>query len=236
MQADTGKQRGDRADGTIGIGDPVLDVAGEKVGEVSRIIVDARTDTISGLVVKADGWFGKERIIPRDLLDPSADGLRSEIPADDFEDLSPYDASAFHSPDPDYSGPPGFDRESLGQANLTLDTAVAMGSLAGIGTSAKPMGFPGGETRAPEDQVAAAQRQLPVVERGADILDARGRKVGEVDEIAFDGSGHASSLTAKQGFIFAKRFDIPAEWIEDISDQGVILNVAEDRLQAVVGG
>lgn len=225
-----------RGEESFRLGDAVFDSAGEKLGDVTRVIVDADAEIISGLVVKPSGMFEKERIVPRDMLEAAAGGFHSKISAADFEDLSPFDSGAFRAPDPGYTGPPGFDRESLRRSNLALDAAVAIGPLAGIGSSVKPFGYPSSEISAPAASLAATGQQLPMVERGAGIIDVAGRKVGDVEEIAFDGDGRPSSIVVRQGFLFAKQFEIPPEWIERISDKGVILNVAEDRLQAVVGG
>lgn len=219
----------------IRIGDDVLDSSGEKLGEISRVIVDARTNTIGGLVVKGTGLFASERIVPRDSFQITGSPLRIDLAAADFEQLEGFDPDAFDRPDPDYSGTPGFDREAAQQANLSLDSAVAMGSLGGIGTSVKPLGYPGGED-GPGRREPAADTQLPVVGRGTDILDVSGEKVGEVDEMAFGPGGEPVSLTVKQGFIFARHTEIPTAWIAEVGGEGVHLNVASEQVSQLAAG
>src|SRR5215471_4623798 len=147
------------------------DVVGRdgKLGEVHRVIVDARSNHVTDLVVKHGFLWGNERIVPLGCVSSVEDGtVRLDLEEDGFKAMNGFAPDHYHAPDPDYIGPPGLDnREFL------LDSAVATSGAAGLGVTGgtKPLGYPGGEQVTPDDM------QRPAYAVGMDVLDALGEKV-----------------------------------------------------------
>jgi len=203
---------------------------GEKLGEVSRVIVDSDTDVITHIVVK-EGLAGlrAERIVPVTAISSESNGaIVVHMGRDEFKEMDGFDPHQYRRPDPDYTGPPGFDAEAERQANTSLDAYVAMGSTSGIGQGQPVFGFPGGE------QVAPDYPMRPDIGAGSDVLSVDGEKVGEVEEfeVAAD-TGRPQRLVVKQGWLFASEREIPLEWVASLSDKGVMLSASKADIEAL---
>lgn len=203
---------------------------GEKLGEVSRVIVDADSDVITHIVVK-HGFPGlaTERVVPVTSISSESEGaLVVHMGPDEFKQMDGFDPQDYRRPDPDYTGPPGFDVEAEGQANTALDAYVAIGAQAGIGQGNPVFGFPGGE------QVVPDYPMRPDIASGSDVLSADGEKVGEVAEfeVAAD-TGMPQRLVVKQGWLFTSEREVPVEWVTSLSDKGVMLSASKADVEAL---
>jgi uncharacterized protein YrrD len=196
----------------------------EKLGEVQRVIVDGNSNTVTDLVVKHGFLFARERIVPRSHITDVTDGvIHVDLDKHGFEAMDGFTDERYHTPDPNYTGPPGF-----ANSEFLLDAAVAGGSGAGIGAvySAPPLGFPGGEAVTPDDPQRAA------IHVGSDVLDDAGEKVGEVGELTLTpDTGYPTHLVVRRGFLFTEETEIPLGWIQEFSDKGVTLNVHKDSVE-----
>jgi sporulation protein YlmC with PRC-barrel domain len=203
-----------------------VDGTGGKLGEVSRVVVDPEHDRISAVVVKRGRLLATERVVPLACF-MAGDGaaLHLNMDEEEFEGLDPFDETVYRAPDPDYSGPPGFDRASVGMGNMSLNTYVALGPQLAFGSSQPVGGFPGGEPIRPVIET-------PTLEEGADVFDVSGDKVGEVAQLVVDPDGGAPvRLTVKQGFLFKAEYDVPMDWIAEIGDGSVHLNVTKADIE-----
>lgn len=198
-----------------------------KLGEVSRIIVDARSDLATDIVVKHGFVFGRERVVPLSHVSTVTDGaVHVDLDEHGLEQMNGFTDAPVPGPDPDYTGPPPADNDGTYRAPFALDTAVAQGSAAGYGTSGKPLGYPGGESLAPDFMFR------PAVTKGTDVLDTNGQKVGDLGDIAVDiRNGAVLHLSVRKGFIFTSEMDLPAEWVRDVTSEGVVLNVSKEHVQ-----
>jgi uncharacterized protein YrrD len=198
-----------------------------KLGEVSRIIVDARSDLATDIVVKHGFVFGRERVVPLSHVSTVADGaVQVDIDEHGLEQMNGFTDARAPGPDPDYTGPPSMDTAGAERSSFGLDSAVAQGSAAGYGTSGKPLGYPGGEPLAPDFI------HRPAITRGTDVLDTNGEKVGDLGDVAVDmRNGAVLRLSVRKGFIFTREMDLPAEWVQNVTSEGVVLSVSKERVQ-----
>jgi uncharacterized protein YrrD len=196
-----------------------------KLGEVHRFIADARIDSVTDLVVKHGHLFGDERVVPLSSV-KAVDGgtVLLDIDQRHFEILDGYTDEPLHAPYTSYSGPPGFDRGSF-----ALDSAVTVGGAHGPAAE-PPMGYPGGESTAPHDL------QRGVIQSGTPVLDTHGAKVGEVHGFGVDAHGGSPlHLTLRHGgLLHHEDVALPPDWIQQLSDKGVVLNVAQARVDEEV--
>jgi nucleotide-binding universal stress UspA family protein/uncharacterized protein YrrD len=202
----------------ISIGADVIGTEG-KLGEVHRVIVDARTDTVTDLVVKHGFVFGRERIVPLSHVTKVENGvIHLDLDQKHFEIMDGYTDDRYRAPDPNYVGPPGFRNQ-----DFLMDVTVAEGPQMGLaGGPTPPLGFPGGQQISPDDMAR------PDVSSGTPVLDVDGHEIGHVDEMSFDsGTGAPTRLRLKSGFVFKRETDIPVSMIRDITDDGVMLNVSK---------
>lgn len=199
----------------------------KKLGEVHRVIVDARTDTVTDLVVKHGFAFGRERIVPLSHVTKTENGVvHVDLDEKHFEIMDGYTDDRYRAPDPSYTGPPGFRNE-----DFLMDVTVAEGPLAGYaGGPVPPLGFPGGQQITPDDM------SRPAVSSGTPVLDSAGEHIGDVHEMSFASDGGAPTrLVVRSGFLFHHDTEVPASMIAEISDDGVMLNVTKDQVEQMAG-
>lgn len=216
---------------TVAIGQEVHGRDG-KLGEVQRVVVDADSDTVSELVVKHGFVFGNERLVPLDRVQ-RADGsvLYVDMDQEQFSSCDGFDPQRYRTADPDYSGPPGFDTES--GRNFNYDATWAGGPLLFFGGASKPLGYPGGEMRAPAETSTGMWR--PAIKAGDDVLSSDYEKVGEVAQFEAEAAtGKPTRLVMKQGFLFKTETELPVDWLTELSDQGVVLTVPKDTVERFV--
>jgi uncharacterized protein YrrD len=208
----------------VHIGSHVLGTGG-KLGEVHRVIVDARTNNVTDIVVKHGSLMGKERMVPLGCVDHVEDDGSVYLNVDEkvFEAFEGFADDRFRAPDPDYVGPPGF----RGDAFLVESMWAGTGGT-GAGFGGKPMGYPGGEQLSPDDM------QRPSIQPGTPIVDPDGKKIGEVHELAWQADGGSPTrLVMRSGTIFHTDTELPLDWIQNLSDEGVVLNVPRQRVEAL---
>jgi uncharacterized protein YrrD len=205
----------------IAIGADVIGKNG-KLGTVHRVIVDARSNTVTDLVVRHGFPFKQERIVPLAAVTKTdADGIHVDLDERQFEELEGFVEQNFRTPDPDYVGPPGFNN-----TEFLLDEVTAGVGLLG-GEVVPPLGFPGGEPITPADT------SRPVVEPGTPIVDVEGETVGEVHEFAANAeTGAPEKLVLRRGLLFHHDMELPLAWIAQISDKGVTLSVTRREVEA----
>jgi len=213
----------------VSIGADVIGTDG-KLGEVQGVIVDARSEKVTELVVKHGGLFsGNARLVPlASVTRAEGDQIHVDLDKQHFDILNGFTEEGVRGPDPDYVGPPDADQQGTHQGNFEFRTTWAMGSMGGLGTSGKPLGYPGGEQLAPDFS------QRPAVVAGTPVLAADGEKVGEVGEFAATAdTGTPQRLTMKTGFLFKKETELPADWIKAVTDDGILLHVAKSEVEAL---
>jgi uncharacterized protein YrrD len=194
-----------------------------KLGEVQGVIADARTDTITDLVVKHGFIFTNARIVPLAHVVRVEDGVvYLDLDERGFEAMDGF-AEEIKAPNPDYVGPPDYDLQGTYRGNFVYKSQIAsFGQFQG-----KPMGYPGGEQLTPD------LRQRPSIESGDDVLDVAGERIGEVGEFGLDPeTGAPTRLTVKQGMLFKRETELPPDWVKDLSDDGVMLSVTKDEVEA----
>src|SRR6185437_8484498 len=138
---------------------------------------------------------------------------------DAFERFNGYADDRYRAPDPNYVGPPGFNN-----AEFMLDEITSIG-VASYGQVEPPLGYPGGQQVSPDDM------QRPALQKGSNVLDADGEKVGEISELSLDPDGGAPRhIAVKRGFLFTEEMDLPLDWVQEIGDEGVLLNVTKTQI------
>jgi len=206
----------------INIGADVIGSDG-KLGQVHRVIVDARTDRVTDLIVKHGFIWGNERVMPLTHVSKVENGaIHVDLDEKHFAILDGFTDDRYRAPDMQYNGPPGFNN-----TDFLMDVMVAEGSAAGLGQALPPMGFPGGQQLTPDDM------SRPAVQPGTPVMDKDGEKIGEVHEFGMAAdTGAPTHLTVRSGFLFHSDTTIPVELIAEISDDGIMLNVTKDQVQA----
>ncbi len=209
------------------IGAAVVGTSG-RLGEVYRVVVDANLNRVTNIVVRHDRLLGHdERLIPMKHVERIERGVvYLSMDTRDFEAMDPFVEEQFRAPDAGFAGPLGLDR-----GQYVLDTFVAEGPMGALSTPPPSFGS------MPHGQTAADDPRQTALTGGMDVLDANGDKVGEVHEltVAAD-TGQPTRLILRRGWLLKHATEIPVQWVDDVSDGGIVLNVPASRVEDLERG
>lgn len=194
-----------------------------KLGSVHRVVVDARSNTVTDLVVKHGALMGHERVVPLSHV-TSVDGdvVRLDLDQKGFGVMNGFTPDHFQAPGDDYAGPVGYNRGDF----LFLGPGVG-GVSGGMLGATTPLGGRSAGEPMPSDE------QRPSVGSGTAIMDAAGERIGEVGALEISSEdGKPTRLSMKSGRIFKQEREIPLAWVSEISDDGVMLNVPKETVEA----
>lgn len=193
-----------------------------EVGNVGRLIADARTARITDIVVDR-GLLHADKIIPLGYVREASGGkLVLAMDRDEFDHAEGFVEEHYQPPDEVWPVPAGYDRVSfLINANFAYD------SNAGYGPAAAP-----GPVYVPSTPDPTPDLYRPDIEVGTPIRTATGEKVGEVAEAAFDpDDGKLTRLVLKKGFLGRTDVELPLDWVDDLSSEGVILHATVEEVE-----
>jgi nucleotide-binding universal stress UspA family protein/uncharacterized protein YrrD len=206
----------------VSIGAPVMGSEG-KLGEVHRVIISPNLHRVTNLVVRHGFLFAGERVLPMDRVRRIDGGVvYTDLTEQAFEALERFVEHRYGKPDPNTQTevPVGYN-----QNEYLMDVVVAEGSAAGLGTEVPP-------ERAVPPPTGPEDVDQPTLAPGLRVVDVNGEKVGEVHELSVaPDTGKPTRLTVRRGLIFRSETEIPPDWIQEYSDDGVVLNVAKDQVE-----
>ena len=197
-------------------GADVFTAEGEKIGTLSRVVIDAKTRDVTDLVVERGLLAGDEKVIPVGLVDlENEDRIMLRETNQGVDDFTSYETTqyvALDRMDAPYENiqtsfwyPP---------TNLQLPTGGVMpGPLPDHATRK--------ETSLPEGRVAIAE--------GARVVSADDKHIGNVEQVIADST--TSTMThfvVGKGFLLKQHKLVPALWISDVSEDKVYLSVEAD--------
>ena len=187
----------------------------QKVGSISRLIADARDSRISGIVVDR-GLVHAAKVVPiGQIASVVGEAVHLELTAEQFEKAEGFADKKFANPTQNWLAPSGYRA-----ADFLLNTDVAFGAGGYGGIAGKPSPYP------PSPADPRANEAEPSVKVGAPVRSVDGEAVGEVAELDFHpDDGRLTRLVLKRGFLGHEHVELPLEWIEGISEDGVILTV-----------
>lgn len=205
----------------IQIGAPVESIDGANLGKIDRVVFDPQTGETKSIVVR------KGLILPRDVALP-VDCVRVAAPSRIEVTLTEAQVGAL--PDffeHDYVWPPD---------SWVAPYGWPMGAV--LWPASLDAGFPFDTSRTvetvPAEAQAALQREAEhqaVIGPGAEVVSADGERVGEVHTLAIDpDTNRPSHLVVRRGVLFTEDVEVPSEWIDELGDHRVSLNVDKATL------
>ncbi len=198
-------------------GADVFTAKGEKIGSLSRVVIDAKTRDVTDLVVDR-GSFKTEKVIPVGLVDLEKDDKvtlkQNNQGVDDFLDYEtthyvpidqigdPYEnvATYYWYPPANYQRP--------------------------VGGGMIPGTFP--------DYVLRTESSIPegrvTISEGAQVISADGKHIGNVEQVVTNAENdNVTHFVIGKGFLLKEHKLIPAFWITNLDDGKIHLSV-EARL------
>lgn len=186
------------------IGAEVLGADG-KLGTLTQIVIEPLGERVTHVVVARGGLHPWEKVVPTERL-TRTEGARV------WADLRLEDMEAF----PDYLAAIG---TAPGPATPAEVPCGDMGPV-GLFWPSNVLGWylPSHQMQTP----AHVQANLPPGTHGlrsGTEVHCRDGKVGRLDEVLYDeASGRATGMIIRKGFLFAREFEAPIDWVEAIND------------------
>jgi sporulation protein YlmC with PRC-barrel domain len=187
------------------------------VGKVSRVIVDPVAAEVTHLVVEPEHRGDHGRLVPLDLVDGAAGGIRIRCTKAEFEELDSAQESQFT---PAASGDDGYDLGGgmgggMGMASLGMGAGMGRGG----GTAAQIV---------TSDTVPLGEVD---VRRGEPVRATDG-DIGRVQGLVVDpASGHVTHVLLQEGHLWGRtEVAIPIAAVASTTD-GIQLSIAKQEVQ-----
>lgn len=219
----------------------ILTIEGQDIGNLNRFVIDPRTRQVSHIVFDTGASTNRERLIPMPLIDFVDDqGIHlKELPVERLDDLQIFAEeqylvsnesalmekgylsddlidSYYYYPN---AGPGG--SGMLRPANMYIfnpPESAPMTTQSGIPVTGEQPVIRQADDNIPEGTVA--------LKEGAKVISRDGKHIGNIEKVVVDQeSARATHLLITKGLLLKEHKAIPAEWIDDASEDKVVLSV-----------
>lgn len=195
-------------------GASVVSRDGEKLGTLSRVVVNKDTLALTHLVVDTGGWgITHDRVVPLGVLrDANSDEVQLSMSAEEFRDFTaPYDTVVFQ-PIPDVE-PGKLDRSDLSRFAASIP------------------GEPGPFIM--RDVLAKAPDEVNIAKDSPVWRLNPHEKIGEVERVIFDGElRKITALVIRRGFLFTRDVVLPVRYVTEVVEAvgGIVRAEIDDAL------
>ena len=191
-------------------GAEVFNTAGERIGTVSRVVIDAKTSDVTDLVVERGALFKEEKVIPVQLLDPATeDRIILRETNQSVDDLPNYETT--HYVRVDQKGAPYDNLEtSYWYPPISFQTP-APGRMPAVPVALDTQTEPS----IPEGRIAITE--------GAAVISADDKHIGNVEQVIMSSEGDSvTHFVIGKGFLLREHKLVPAFWASSMDDDNKI--------------
>jgi sporulation protein YlmC with PRC-barrel domain len=198
------------------------------IGTVDKLILDPQTGTVKAAVVREGFLLHHDVEVPADMMATGPDGnAHITYTSQEVDALPRFDEADYTTPPMDYTSPFGY---PLGGVYWPAGWGIGMAAPLYVPPVAAPTGPTYTGDSAVDQEISAALRredlENAVVDKGSDVLDRDGEKVGTVQELAFDpNTNELTALVAHKGLLKGEDFEVPVSLIDKVDDGAVYLKV-----------
>ena len=204
-------------------GTNVYTTNGEDVGTVDRVVLNPKTKEVTHIVVRKGFFFAEDKVIPIDLISSATEeGVRLRGISSDLDTLSPFEETHYLP----------LDETESSTANYPTGWASPyywyepLGGMMGYANYQAGFNHPFRsevEKNIPEGTIALRE--------GARVITTDGKDVGSVKRIFTNSQNdQATHIVISEGLLFKERRLISVDWIHDIQEDEVHLNVGSAML------
>jgi sporulation protein YlmC with PRC-barrel domain len=188
------------------------------IGKLSRVIVDPVAEALTHLAVEPEHRPDLGRLVPLDLVDASADGIRLRCTKAEFENLDPAEDTQIIPASDVYEGyGPGqigyMPYYGLGGGSMAVPGIIGTGALGPqvVATDSVPLG--------------------EVEIRRGDCVQATDGDIGRVQGLVIDpGSRHVTHVLLQEGHLWGKKeVAIPISAVASTRD-GIQLSISKQQV------
>lgn len=192
---------------------------GEKIGTLSRVVIDAKTRDLTDIVVDRGAFTVGEKVIPAGLVDlEREDKIQLKETNQSVDEFLDYETTHYVSLD-NVDEPYENIQASFWYPPTNLNLAPGGG---GMLPDVAPDHVARTETSIPEGRVTISQ--------GAQVFSSDDKHLGNVEQVIVDSESNLlSHFVIGKGFLFKEHKLAPAHWVQTVSEDKVYLAV-EARL------
>lgn len=211
-------------------GADVVTAAGDKVGDLERIVIDPVTQQVTHIIVGEGFFFTENRVLPIEVVD-RADEEQVVLKPTVDEDLDAWPVFEETYTVPIEDAPPTDMPRPVNESAAVQPVPayywyppVGPAYSGNLGLPYYPGTVVDVERNVPEGSAA--------LKEGAPIYSADHHHVGDVERVFTDSATDTvTHFLISRGLLFKKHKLIPARWITDIRDDRVVLAVQKDVLE-----
>lgn len=198
-------------------GAEVFSASGEKIGTISRVVIDAKTRDITDLVVERGALLKDEKVIPVGLVDlENEDRITLRETNQNVDDFPSYETTQYVPLEG--AGVPYGDVDTYywyPPVNFPMNFQTPAG---GILPGIRPDYVPETESSIPEGRVTVAA--------GAQVISADDKHIGDIEQvIANSETNHVTHFVVGKGFLLKEHKLVPMQWIKSVDEGKVYLSV-----------
>lgn len=203
-------------------GADVYSAEGEKIGSLSRVVIDPRTRKVTHIVIEKGVLFTSNKIVPIDKITPENEKMiiltSSKEEADKFEDFE-----QAHYVNLDSKDLPEGEAVETSYWYPPVDYAWWRSGML-MSTPPMPIYTLRATQNIPDGTVA--------LEEGASVISADGEQVGHIEQLIVEPQDNrVTHFVVSAGFFSKERRLIPVVWIDTLGEQSVHLSVNAGTLE-----
>lgn len=189
-------------------------------GELSRVVLDPVARVLTHLVVEPRHRPGLARLVPIELVGASAEQIRLQCSAAEFDALEAAEEARFL---PEASGQFGYaDSEVFAWPYYGLGRGIGGMGLGGIGMAAAPQSIA-------FDRVPVGEVEV----RHGEHVHATDGPIGRIQGLVIDPADqHVTHVLLQEGHLWGrKEVAIPIGAVTEVADDGVRLELTRDQVR-----
>ena len=202
-------------------GADVYSANGEKLGTLSRVIIDPNTREVTHIVIEKGLLFTTNKLVPINTINPHNEEMITLTSSEqELEELQDFQESEYVNLDAtEYP-------EEQVESSLWYPPMNSALWRAGMYTPypAMPVYTVKTTQNIPEGTIA--------LEEGARVVSKDDRHIGNIEQLIVEPQDNrVTHMVVSEGFLFKERKLIPVLWIADISESEVHLSVGSGTLE-----
>lgn len=205
----------------------VMAANGDDVGRVDRVVLDPKTNEVTGIVVRKGWLFSEDKVVPIGMVQFGDDGgvmLRGDT--ETFNDLQDYQ-SKYYVP-----------ADELNEGDGQTSAVAPVYAYPPLGVPWGGFGYGPAGASVPPDVVQKTETNIAdnevALKNGAAVLSRTGDHIGNIDEVLTnEDTRRVTHFVLSQGVIFKSRKLIPMDWVANVADDEVRLAVSAKTLEQV---
>ena len=196
-------------------GAEVFTAAGEKVGKISRMVIDAKTRDVTDLVVERGILAGDEKVVPIGLVDvENEERITLRETNQSVDEFLDYETTHYV---PVENAGTSYDNVETTFWYPPANFQVQM-PRAGLVSNAIPDQVPQTETSIPEGRIAISE--------GAPVVSADDTHIGNIEQVITNSeSNTVTHFVIGKGFLLKQHKVVPAFWVDNMDGDKVRLSV-----------